>query len=239
MPGIDVSVKQLTSTVYEVALGAVNVWLLISDDGLVLIDTGMAGHAETILQAARDLNQGTIRHILLTHAHPDHIGGLAAIQRATGAQAYAHPLDAPIVRRGGDFDPRQPAERQFQPAPGLLIGILFRLFMRPYLGIEAAQVQHEISEGDVLPFLPGSQVIFTPGHSLGHLAYLWRSQILFAGDMCANLLFLDWSLGYENFEEGQRSLKKLCQYDFDIVTFGHGRAITRNASPRWRNRWGK
>jgi hypothetical protein len=63
-----VSVKQLTSAVYEVALGAVNVWLLMSDDGVVLIGTGMAGHAETILQAACDLNQGTICHILLTHA---------------------------------------------------------------------------------------------------------------------------------------------------------------------------
>jgi hypothetical protein len=72
--------------------------------------------------------------------------------------------------------------------------------MCPYLGIEAAQVQHEINEGDVLPFLPDLQVIFTPGHSLG----ICGAARFYSRGM---LLFLDWSLGYENFEKGQRSLK--------------------------------
>jgi glyoxylase-like metal-dependent hydrolase (beta-lactamase superfamily II) len=177
---------------------------------------------------------------LLTHTHPDHIGNLAALQRATGAVAYAHPIDAPYARKGGDLDPKDPA-RYFHPTPRLIPGLLFRLFVKPYFDIEAAQVQHEINEGDALPFLPDLKILFTPGHSLGHLAFFWERHrgVLLAGDTCANMPFLDWSLGYEDFEQGKRTLKKLCERDFQILTVGHGKSITQNAAARWRKRWGK
>ena len=236
------AIKSITHGVYVIALGAVNVFLLESNDGLVLIDTGTPGSADKILRAVQDLGKqlNNLRHILLTHWHPDHTGSLAALKRATSALTYAHPIDAPLIREGGDLDPRSGVPRPFPPAPGLITRILYRLFIKPYPGIEGAAIDHEINEGDTLPFLPDLQVIFTPGHSDGHLAFLLEAGdgVLFAGDACANLPRLGWSLGYENLEEGKRSLKKMCGYDFQIATFGHGGAIVKGAAAKWRKKWG-
>lgn len=235
------SLKPIVPGFYALNLGMVNVFLLEGDDGLVLFDTGAPGSADKILAAVGALGKtpADLRHIVITHAHPDHIGSAAALQRLTPATTYSHPLEASWVKRGGDFDPHQ-GDRPFKPAPGLLIGILFRLFIRPYRGLEAARIDAEINEGDRLPFAGNMRVIFAPGHSVGELAFLWEQHggLLIAGDTCANLPRLSWSLGYENFEEGKRSLKKLCAYDFDKAVFGHGGALMSGASAKWRKKWG-
>ena len=110
--------KQIESDVYEVPLDHVNAWL-IDRDGLTLVDTGVPGSADKIVAAIRQLGKqpSDVRHILVTHAHPDHIGSLAVLKQATGARVYAHPLDAPIIRSGSGFRP-------LKPAPGLVVGIL-------------------------------------------------------------------------------------------------------------------
>ena len=236
------SFKELRQGVYEIPIGPVNTFLLESTEGLVVIDTGIKGGADKILAAVAELGKKPtdIHHILLTHWHPDHISGLAALKRATNAQTYAHPLDAPLIAKGGDLDPRSPSSpRPFWPAPGLLTHILFRLFIKPYLGVEGTPIDHEINEGDSLPFLPDLKIIFAPGHSDGQLVFLLERDggLLFAADACANMPSLNWSLGYENLADGKSTLKKLCNYHFQGVAFGHGKAILQNADTKWRNKW--
>jgi glyoxylase-like metal-dependent hydrolase (beta-lactamase superfamily II) len=233
--------KQIVPGFYELRVGIANVFLLESPDGLALFDTGVPGSQDAILQAIQTLGKTPqdLKHIVITHAHPDHIGSLAALQRLTPARTYIHPVDAGVAQRGGDFDPRHDT-RPFKPAPGLLVGMLFRMFLRPYRGLEPARIDVELRGGERLPFADDIEVIFAPGHSMGELAFLWKQHggVLIAGDTCANLPVLDWSLGYENLEVGKRSLKELCHYQFEAAVFGHGGAITRRASDRWRKRWG-
>lgn len=235
------TVKQIVQGGYVVPLGGVNVFLLESNDGLVLIDTGVPGSADKILAAVQELGKQPtdIRHILITYWHPDHTGSLGAIKKATNAQTYAHPLDAPLIAKGGDLDPRSGIPRPFPSAPGLITKLLYRLFIKPYLGVEGAVIDHEINEGDVLPFLPDLKIIFAPGHSDGQVVFLWEKAggVLFAADACSNVPRLNWSLGYENFEEGKRTLKKLCSYDFQIATFGHGGPMMPDADTKCRKKW--
>lgn len=232
--------KQVVPGFYEVALGTVNVFLLDHPNGLVLFDTGTPGMENKIFDAIRELGKqpADLRHIVITHCHPDHIGSLAAVQRATSAQTYVHPLDANWIKRGGDFDPVH-GDRPFKASPGLLNKILFKLFIKPYRGLEAAQVDMEINDGDRLPFAPDIQVIFAPGHSVGEIALLWEKHggVLIAGDTAANLPALSYSIGYENFADGQRSLKKICQFNFEAAVFGHGSAIKQGAGAKWRKKW--
>lgn len=225
--------KQIVPGLFEISLGAVNVFLLETDDGLALIDAGFPNKADQILTEVRQLGKQpeAIRHIIITHAHPDHIGSLAALQRATNAATYIHPLDAPIARTGTGLRP-------LTPAPGLLTRILFWLFIRPVDSLEGSPITHEVNDGDLLPIAGGLKAIHTPGHCAGHLAFLWpREGLLFVGDACANFPSFGWSLGYEDLQIGRQSLKELAQLDFQLACFGHGRAFLKDASQRFRKRW--
>ena len=74
-----------------------NTYLLDGPDGVVLIDPGPedAAHLADVLAAA----DRPIRHVVLTHTHHDHVGGLAALRAATGAAVYGYhtPQDTAVV----------------------------------------------------------------------------------------------------------------------------------------------
>ncbi|MFQ5855104.1 MAG: hypothetical protein ACE5LU_05620 [Anaerolineae bacterium] len=61
--------------------------------------------------------------------------------------------------------------------------------------------------------------------------------VLFAADAASNMLGLGYSLGYEDLDEGKRSLAKIAALDFEIACFGHGKAIMQEASSRFRRKW--
>jgi glyoxylase-like metal-dependent hydrolase (beta-lactamase superfamily II) len=228
------AVRQVVPGIHMISTGPFNTFLLESDGGYALIDTGLPGSADGILKAVGGLGKppSAIRHILLTHAHPDHIGSLAAMKKATGAAAYIHAADASIVTSGKGFRP-------MKAAPGLLTGILFRLFVRLDRTVEPAGVDVEIKDGDQLPAAGGLTAIHVPGHCAGQVAFLWGQQggVLFAGDACSNLMGLGWSLGYEDFEQGKKDLGRLSKLDFQVACFGHGKPILESASRKFREKW--
>ena len=78
---------EIVRGLHMLPLGAVNAYLLELTDRCVLIDTGLPGSAETIVHRIKEAGKdpADIRHIILTHAHPDHIGSLAALKTATRA----------------------------------------------------------------------------------------------------------------------------------------------------------
>lgn len=125
-------------------------------------------------------------------------------------------------------------------SPGLLRPLMYRLFVAGHDGkIEAAAIDHEIDDGTELPIAGGVEAIHVPGHCAGQLAFLWpRQRLLFAADACANLPNFGYALSYEDLALGKQSLQKLSALEFDIACFGHGNAITGQASAKFRNKWG-
>lgn len=230
------SVKQIVPGLYAISLGPVNAFLIDSDE-LTLIDTGYAKNTEMIIETVQAIGRqpAEIRHILVTHCHPDHAGGLAALKQRTNAPAYMSPTDAAIVRTGK-------VPPHLKPAPGLINNILFRIVIGfGGAAYEAAEVEHEIQDGDELAIAGGIRVIHVPGHCAGQLAFLWKehSRVLFAADTASNMMGLGYSLGYEDLEEGKRSLTKLAALDFEVACFGHGQAIVQGASARFKQKWGR
>ena len=124
-------------------------------------------------------------------------------------------------------------------APGLRTGILFRLFVRPVPSVEAAPIDQQVKDGEKLSIAGGLTAIHIPGHCAGQLAFLWPQHggVLFAADACSNMMGLGWSLGYEDFDEGRRSLKKLARFDFNVACFGHGKSILNDAVGKFRQKW--
>jgi len=52
-----------------------NIALQVGDDGVLLVDTGLAANAERVVAAIRTVSNKPIRYIVNTHVHPDHVGG--------------------------------------------------------------------------------------------------------------------------------------------------------------------
>ncbi|MDQ6695354.1 MAG: MBL fold metallo-hydrolase [Chloroflexota bacterium] len=229
--------KMVVPGVYRVPLGPVNAFL-IDHDGLTLIDTGIPGSAGKILDAVRDIGKkpADIRQILLTHAHADHTGSLAALKRELGVVAtYMHSLDAELLRQGV-------AGRPVRPAPGLFNRLFYTAFFARQSGmpkVEPAEVEHIVEDGSVLPVAGGFQVIHIPGHCAGQVAFLWPEQggVMFAADAASNMFGLAYSPIYEDLALGRRSLRKLGKFKFEVACFGHGKPITEGAAERFARRW--
>src|SRR6185436_12053969 len=115
--------RLIVDGLWQINLGAVNAFLLDAGE-LTLIDTGLPESADKIRAAVESLGRtpSEIKHVIVTHCHPDHAGGLAAIKRLTTAPVYMHAADAAMVRQGD-------GKRPLTPAPGLLRYLLFNLFV--------------------------------------------------------------------------------------------------------------
>ena len=228
-------VKRVIKGVYLVPMGVANAYLVESDDGLTLIDAGYPGKQAAVFGAIRGLGRSVdqLKHLIFTHGHPDHIGSAAAIVRETGARTYMHPLDISMAESGGPFRP-------LRPAPGLLRRVLCNLVYHPNERLERIAINQHLTVGEILPIAGGFEVIHTPGHCAGQVALLWRpGRMLFAGDVCVNIKGLGDPVGFESLEDGRASQRKVASLSFDAAGFGHGEPIARNASARFRSKWGQ
>ncbi|MGA8492336.1 MAG: MBL fold metallo-hydrolase [Terriglobales bacterium] len=227
--------KRVIKGVYVVPMGMANAFLIEGDDGLTLIDGGYPDKEAAVFGAIRELGRSPdqLKHLIFTHAHPDHIGSAAAIVRETGARTYMHPLDIPPAESGGPFRP-------MTPAPGLLWRVLCKLLYHPDRRLKPVAIDQPLIPGEILAVAGGFEVIHTPGHCAGQVALLWRpGRMLFAGDVCMNIMGLGDPIGFESLEEGRASQRKLASLSFDAAGFGHGKPIARSASTRFRNKWGE
>jgi glyoxylase-like metal-dependent hydrolase (beta-lactamase superfamily II) len=224
------TMTRVRESVYAVAMGNANGYLIEAADGLTLIDAGFPNKEAAVFAAIRELGHSLnrLKHLVLTHGHPDHIGSAAAIVRETGARTYMHPLDIPLAEAGGPFRP-------MRPAPGLLRQMLCRVLYDHNERLTPFAVDQPLTDGETLPVAGGIDVIHVPGHCAGQVALLWRSgRMLFAADVFMNVTGLGDPLGFEDIEEGRASQRKLASLSFDAVGFGHGKTIDRDAMARLR-----
>jgi glyoxylase-like metal-dependent hydrolase (beta-lactamase superfamily II) len=177
------------------------------------IDPSWDGRA--IASAATE--QGwTITHILLTHAHFDHVGGLAELKELTGAPIYAHPGAAPMLSQADRAAAIWQITLDSPPPP-----------------------DQWLSEGQKIKV--GEQtleLLYTPGHAPGHVCfYLAEQNVLFDGDV-----LFQGSIGRTDLPGGDYDTliqnirqKLLVLPDETIVLSGHGPATTigreRNSNP--------
>ncbi|MBX3064354.1 MAG: MBL fold metallo-hydrolase [Anaerolineae bacterium] len=204
------------------------VYIIVGSDGLTMIDATVPGAVGKITselgKIGRQLSE--IKRILITHAHPDHIGSLAAVQKLTGAQVYVHPRDAAATR--GD----EPITR---PDPKTLTGLTkFLASALPNPKMDPSPVHREIVEGDKLDeVLPGFTLVETPGHSPGQVAFWYPSlRLMFCGDTVGvfDRMRLPIAPATVDMAQAKRSIRKIADMDIDILCFGHGKPMIGNAS---------
>jgi cyclase len=80
--GAQVRVLPVQGNVHMLAMGGANVVVQLGSDGVVVVDTSTSARAPEVLAAIRQLSDKTIRYVINTHEHPDHVGGNAVISQA-------------------------------------------------------------------------------------------------------------------------------------------------------------
>lgn len=143
---------------WDVGTCGITALLVSSDDGYVLIDAGMADAAKSVLANIERLGvkPAQVKWILSSHEHFDHAGGLAELQRATGAKLA---LSAPsaAVMASGEPETDDPQFGQLKP-------------------VAPARADRVVADGDSITL--GSLVLtahLTPAHSPGSTSWTWQS----------------------------------------------------------------
>ena len=128
-------------------------------DRAVIFDPG--DEADRIMGVVRELGV-TVEAVLLTHTHFDHVGAVAPVARETGAPVYVPEIERPVL---ADI-------MRFVPFAGI----------GPY---ESYEAEHTLRGGEKLEFAGLEiEVLFTPGHSPGHLTFSIPSEhAIFSGDV--------------------------------------------------------
>jgi glyoxylase-like metal-dependent hydrolase (beta-lactamase superfamily II) len=206
----------------------INTYALLDDEGVTLIDSGVDKAPPRIVAGLAEIGRhpSDVNRIVLTHAHPDHVGGAAELQRQTGAEVLTHDADREYAQAG-----RPPASD-----PTRLSGRVFRRLTRN-ARFEPVEVTQTLTDGQVLDIAGGLRVLHTPGHSPGHVSLLHEpTGVLITGDAIFNLTGMRLSPKFlcSDVRMTEQTAHVLGEVDYEIAAFTHGPEIRHQARERVR-----
>ena len=213
---------ELNSGIHKVdGVRGANCYLMAAAEGFYLIDTGMPGNAQRIIQYLKALgkNEKDLHMILLTHSDMDHSGSAAELKRRTGAKIAIHEGDAPSLS----------GQRELKKVKGV-VGLLFHV-MGKFMKFEKVAADVILKDGEKIGPLT---VIATPGHTEGSVCFLNESiRTAFVGDalrttkvgtptISPKVMTLDMEKAWE-------SAEKISKLTFDAMLPGHGEPVLQSA----------
>jgi glyoxylase-like metal-dependent hydrolase (beta-lactamase superfamily II) len=154
----------------------VNVFVVATGEGWILIDAGLAGSANAIRRWTQThYNDVPPTAIILTHAHFDHVGALDTLVDSWNAPVYVHREEIPYVRGQQSYPPPDPS------VGGGLLARMAALYPRGPIDL-GARVRELPADGSI-PVLPEWRTIHTPGHTAGHISlFREHDHTLIVGD---------------------------------------------------------
>lgn len=175
---------QVAQGVWGMKLFYVNVYMIANRkgfaDGWILVDTGPAGSAGKIIKMAESIfGVGAKPNaIVLTHGHADHAGSAEELFDYWDVPVYAHELEIPYLTKQSAYPPPDPSVGHG------LMSLLSVLFVKTKTNLGERVIPISVSKG--LSELPEWKIIFTPGHSPGHISLFFPlNTTLIAGDAVA------------------------------------------------------
>ncbi|WP_010273391.1 MBL fold metallo-hydrolase [Paenibacillus senegalensis] len=201
-----------------------NVYLIDAGSEAFLIDAGGGVQPELIVKQIEQSGISTdkITRLLLTHIHGDHAAGASYFQQRYGWKVIVSKEAAPWLE-AADHD-------KTSLNAAIAAGVYPENFK-----YEPCPVSRSVEDGDRLEI--GNvrlQVIETPGHSRGHVSYVWERQgqrLIFSGDVIFAggkiVLQQTWDCVIQDYA---KSIERLHELNIDALFPGHGPFITANAA---------
>jgi len=212
--------------------GRVHAYLLDDGQGLTLIDTLYDDDGNVVLAEIAQMGRtpADLKQIILTHAHKSHVGGVAALKKASGATVSSHPWEMDIIAGRRKATPVSKIPRKPLAVVHLQLGLALGLGKHV-----PCEVDRKLKSGDRVGPL---EVVGTPGHTPGCLSFWWpERRALFVGDVIATWpeLAPGWpGLTLDN-PQNLRSVQQLTDFgNADILGVGHGEPIAADAAARVR-----
>jgi glyoxylase-like metal-dependent hydrolase (beta-lactamase superfamily II) len=168
---------EIAKNIHQIPGVFANSYLIVEPEGLTLIDAGIPGSGKKILQYIDSLGRSPhdLKRILITHADMDHVGGVSALKKVTGAQIYAGAVESQAMSEGKSSRPIKAGGFSVRRVLMSVAGRLFRAQPTP--------ADELITDGWMLPVAGGLRAVETIGHTPGHFSYyLPTIGVLFSGD---------------------------------------------------------
>ena len=197
-------------------LGRVNCYLIETDTGYILIDTGCRGNRAELERRLENegCRRGNVHLIALTHGDFDHAGNAAYLHRKFDTRTAMHRDDSGMVERGNMFWNR----RKSNILTRISAPILFRFGKS-----ERFKPDLYLEDGDDLSeYGFKARVLQIQGHSRGSIGVLTAGNDLFCGDLLENTSKPRMNPIMDDLEAADRSVGRLMQLGVDIVYPGHG-----------------
>jgi glyoxylase-like metal-dependent hydrolase (beta-lactamase superfamily II) len=217
---------ELTPSLHRIGNDIVAAYLVVTPEGITVIDAGLAGHWHDLLAELRSMNRtlADIRGVILTHGDGDHVGFAERLRRDHGVPVYVHAGDASRAKGGP-----KPANAKQTMKLGPMLG--FGVYTIRKGGLRTTWLTEvvEIHDGQTLD-LPGEpQIIGMPGHSEGSIAvYVPAVDAVFVGDGLTTRDVLTGSTGpqpapfTDEPDQAVASLKAIVGTGAKWVLPGHG-----------------
>ena len=234
IPGPRARVGEVLPGLHQRTLGTTSAFIVITPEAetgevsVTVIDAGWRHfHKRPVLNYLRSIGYGpeSVRLLVSTHYHPDHIGSMAGMRRTTGAAVAAHRLEAPYLSgEPGRVIPNPINPVWLRP----LLWPLFTPLTPPKFPVSTA-----LDDGDTLPLLGGARVIHTPGHTPGSISLHFPNEgVLLVADAVQRYhdrLTLPSRWFSSDMAAAKESVRKLAELDFEIICFSHFQPMRRGA----------
>ncbi|MHB8157865.1 MAG: MBL fold metallo-hydrolase [Desulfocucumaceae bacterium] len=216
--------------------------LIWDNHTVILVDAGYPGQLPQIRVAIEKagVSFAKLDKVIVTHHDLDHTGSLSSILKdlPQKVEVLAHEEEKPYIqaeRRPTKMTQVEDRLKSMPDGQGREMKVFYEYLRDNYENLRAP-VHRTLADGEDLPYCGGITVIYTPGHTPGHIClYHKQSKTLIAGD--ALLLeggLLVPSQQFTNLDTGSaiRSLKKLTRYDIEKVICYHGGLYEDHTSQR-------
>ena len=221
-----------------ISFGSVNCYLIKTDSGFILIDTGGRDLSKTSLDSMRSVLDtelesagclpGNLNLIILTHGHFDHTDNCVYLKNKYNTRIAMHQADLDMVENAILYD------RRFRPFYIAILANIYMFFTRTTTKTREVLATFDkftpnlfVDEGfSLTEYGLDATVIHLPGHSKGSIGILTSDGDLFCGDIIVNAFnkpLINRFMADDNFIELDSSIERLKNLNIKTVYPGHGK----------------